>query len=179
MNTQPISVEIIFADAMKKIKDHREWYRFKASGKRGLSKTIRAFAIIIAGIGTVCPLLDATQALEGVTNLSRWGYVAFGVAAIFVGFDRFFGVSSGWTRYIMAMQTIDKVSSTFELDWKLKIIEMGGVEHLSKEQQIELIQMVKSMVVAVSEIVERETQNWANDFQSSLNELVKTASNSK
>ncbi len=173
------TIEALYNEALKKVKDHRDWYHRKAGYKKRASKSIRALAIIFVGLGTLCPLLDATQVLSDVNiNLARWGYVFFGMAAIFVGFDKFFGVSSGWVRYIQAMLKIDKMTDQFKFEWNKKLIEFA-ITDLAKAQKIELIEMLRLFVQSASEVVENETANWAKEFESSLLELVKTAGNSK
>lgn len=53
-------------------------------------------AIVFAGFGRLCPLLQSFD-----PYFDQLGYVSLGLVAAFVGVDKFFGLSSAWMRYMM------------------------------------------------------------------------------
>lgn len=161
--------------AVQKSNKEKEWYKKNIRRKRKASKTLRALTIIIVGAGTLCPLIDST----GVINefeLSKWGYVAFAVAGIFIGYDRFFGISSGWIRYTLALFEINRIVNEFEYTWANSIVELVE-EPLSKEKVSHIIEILKKFSVDISNVKQEETQTWAVEFESTLLELRRTTSN--
>src|SRR4029450_13093645 len=72
-----------------------EWYLADKRGKRSWSRGLRLLAILPVTAGALQPLLDA--AARGPSR-TAWGYVLLAPGAACIGFDRFFGLSSGWMR---------------------------------------------------------------------------------
>ena len=90
--------------------------------------------------------------------------------------DRYFGYSTGWMRYILAMQAIEKAREVFRLDWTaiLRLMSAttpGTAEHLEVVDR--MIQRVRAVIIEIKERSERETQDWITEFQSSLSQLEK------
>ena len=162
--------------AILKANEERAWYLSNSRKKRNASKTLRVLTIVIIGIGTLCPLLDSTGVF-GEVGLSKWGYIAFAIAGIFIGFDRFFGISSGWIRYTLAIIEINKLEADFEYTWNQKELDAKG-DSLSNEQTNDLLAFIKKFSDNISGVVQQETQLWANEFESSLLELRKSTKGS-
>lgn len=171
----PTELEIFKESILEKIREEKEWYKKSSETKKRTSKTLRALAIIFIGLGTLCPLIESTRVFEDMIELSRWGYVCFAIGGIFIGYDKFFGVSSGWIRYTRSIMEIDKLTNDFEFDWKSKFLILKPGE-FKEEQILESIQLLRTFLGGVQEIVIKETNNWANEFQNSLQELSKSTS---
>jgi len=89
-----------------------QWYEKYRKGKRVASRLFRGLAIAAVAVGTLCPLIDA--ALKSPSwAFGQWGYVAFALAAAFVGADKFFGVSSSWMRFMLASLDLDRARKEF------------------------------------------------------------------
>ena len=102
------SLEKIYQWVIQNIKSQIEWYGKKRKPKRIASQLLRAFSIFFAIIGTLCPLIDATKILDKLV-IGQWGYIAFALAAAFIGFDRYFGLSTGWMRFISTQLSLEKL----------------------------------------------------------------------
>ena len=170
-------LDSIKKDAIKLSEKERNWYVRHAQKKKITSKSLRVLAIIFIGLGTLCPLIESTRVLDGVLELSRWGYVAFGIGGLFIGYDKFFGMSSGWIRYTLAIMEMNKATTQFDFDWKIKLAEIDE-EELNKEQTISFLDLTKIYLNKISNIIHEETKNWAIEFESSLSELRKTNTSS-
>ena len=99
------------------------WYEHHRMWKRNASRLLRALSIIAVAVGTLCPLIDAASPSTTI-RIGQWGYVAFALAAAFVGGDRFFGVSSSWMRFTSARMELERVLTEFTFDWKLLTAEI-------------------------------------------------------
>jgi hypothetical protein len=92
--------------------DAVDWYLQDKRGKRVWSRGLRLLAIAPVTAGALQPLLDAARA-----SRTAWGYVLLAMGAACVGFDRFFGVSSGWMRSMTCAQALERRLEQLEYDW--------------------------------------------------------------
>jgi peptide chain release factor 2 len=86
-----------------------DWYLQDKRGKRIWSRGLRLLAILLVTAGALQPLLDA--AAPGPSR-TAWGYVLLALAAACIGFDRFFGLSSGWMRSMTTAQSLERRRSS-------------------------------------------------------------------
>lgn len=161
-----------------KAQREKDWYIVNSKKKKLTSKTLRVFTIVLIGLGTLCPLLESTGAFPDTWEISRWGYVAFAIGGIFLGYDNFFGVSSGWIRYTLASMEINKLTDNFEFDWQ-STVGLNEGEIMEEEKVLAAIGILKNYLGGVQQIVIEETENWAKEFENSLMELSRSTSNGK
>jgi hypothetical protein len=90
-----------------------------------------------------------------------------------MGFDYFFGVSSGWMRDIAALQSVQRELTKFRLDWASRILLAGSPQASGdQEDMIERqIALISDFAATVGMIVESETADWLTEFRSSLKHL--------
>ena len=94
-----------------------------------------------------------------------WSTVMLAVAGLFVSLDVFAGHTSGWVRYMLAQQKIERLRDAFLLEWNaLKV---------AKTDVPGMLERAKTFLLAVGKIVDDETQEWATEFQSALKEMEK------
>ena len=91
-----------------------DWYLQDKRGKRIWSRGLRLLAILLVTAGGLQPLLDA--AAPGPSR-TAWGYVLLALAAACIGFDRFFGLSSGWMRSMTTAQALERRLEQLQYDW--------------------------------------------------------------
>ncbi|HLJ86268.1 MAG TPA: DUF4231 domain-containing protein [Candidatus Angelobacter sp.] len=165
------SIDIIRTNAEAFANDAIAWYFHKKTAKARMSRICRAASIAFISTGGIIPLLSSVSFInQKVVNLSAWGYVLLGVGASFIALDKFFGFSSGWTRYILAAQAIQKTTYSFEIDWTRLRARVGTREPVQTEVE-EFLQIAKTLYEAVSSCIAQETQQWATEFQQSLADL--------
>lgn len=180
------ALEYIRLYAEKKTLAEWSWYQGKKKWNSDRSQWLRWLALMFSILGGLVPLLVALfsripdwqwfMAAFGTIRAGQLGYVLLAIAAGFVLLDRFFGYSTAWMRYIVAMQTIEKAREAFRLDWtmlirKLPLVPAGGPEHTELVER--MLQRARGLIVEVKETSERETQTWIVEFQSSLAQLEK------
>src|SRR5260221_8691639 len=95
------------------------WYRSKKRSKQLYSKLLRAFAILFGVAGGICPVIGTV----GRADFAKTGYIFLGVAGGFVLFDKLFGISSGWMRFMMAASQLEYARDLLLIDWAETLIK--------------------------------------------------------
>jgi hypothetical protein len=162
--------------AVNKAQERIDWYKDNTKTKRILAVLLRIIVIFFAAVGGLCPLIDATGVfitkLPGIDSftLGKWGYVFIALAAAIVGFDKFFGLSAGWMRFIVTQLSLERVLKEFHYDWAFLLAQQ-------QEQQVKtnipLLQRAKDFTLKVEDLVKQETDAWVQEFQSGMAELAK------
>jgi SMODS and SLOG-associating 2TM effector domain 2 len=133
------------------------WYIRKKRSRARWSRTLRFLAISFAGIGGICPLLQNFG-----EYFNQMGYVAFGITAMILGFDKFFGFSNAWMRYMMTQIRLQK---------KLRSFVDKDLTQTEAEALFSFLHTFQEEMMAE---VEQETHYWITEFQSNLVQLDKT-----
>lgn len=171
--------------AETKIHDELNWYCQKKRGRSVTSQALRFFAVVLSVIGGLVPILVSVFGsrprwpwLDAFTDLrfGQLGYLLLAVAAGLVLLDKYFGYSTGWMRYIVAIQAIEKAREAFRLDWAALSRKLLTVAEQTPEQTEaigRMIERVRSVIVEVKEQTEKETQAWIQEFQTNLAQFEK------
>jgi len=170
----------VYAEA--RIEQEWQWYQRNKKARATTSQRLRFWAVGFTILGGLVPVVvaatsEAPAFLKGLPiRFGQLGYVFLGIAGGLVLLDRYFGYSTGWMRYILAMQAIEKAREVFRLDWTalLRLLSAttdGTAERLEVVDR--MIQRVRAVVIEVKERSERETQDWIAEFQSNLSQLEK------
>ena len=161
------------------------WYLRKKKGRSSISRWVRFTALILTVLGGLVPLLIAVFEEPPAWPWLSWaagirfgqvGYVLLALAGGLVLLDKYFGFSTGWMRYIVAMQAIEKARESFRLDWIALRRAFANTQPQSAEQAevIErMIQRARSVILEVKEHSEKETQAWILEFQTNLAQFEK------
>jgi len=167
------SLALVYQWAVQKAQEQIGWYEQRRRPKRRGSQWLRALSICFATIGALCPLIDATQIISNGNKalLGQWGYVSLALAAAIVGYDRYFGLSTGWIRYIVTQLSMEKALKEFQYDWPLLLEQQKGQPQINT---LILLQRVKEFSLQLDTLVRQETDTWVIEFQSNISELEKT-----
>jgi hypothetical protein len=170
-------------EAAKHLLDHvlaqateaESWYRRRKGQRATLSRALRAIAIVLAAVGGLAPILAGLRAgaitMETATVISQLGYLFIGVAAGLMAFDRYFGVSTGWLRYVTALGAIQRLRAEFLFQWSELLLEVANPP--TRHDLSRLVDKARSFRLAVIDIVARETDAWNTEFKSSFADLEK------
>jgi hypothetical protein len=174
--------------SLRAVRDHVEneasalirWYYTRKAPKAFMSWWLRLLAIIFTGLGGLVPIIAAF----GLSNIpigssyvlpfGQLGYLFLALAAACVLFDKFFGFSTGWVRYVTTAMKLEKMREDFRLDWARLMAKLGG-QTPTPEQIEQLIQRCREFSLAAKSQVELETQAWVAEFQSNLSQLQQEA----
>jgi hypothetical protein len=147
-----------------------DWYLQDKRGKRIWSRGLRLLAILLVTAGGLQPLLDA--AAPGPSR-TAWGYVLLALAAACVGFDRFFGLSSGWMRSMTTAQALERRLEQLQYDWAAECARSASrtVDPKQVQNRLALLRVFSDDVAA---LLQQETASWVLEFQSNLLRLERT-----
>lgn len=149
------------------------WYAKEGKKKRMTSRFFRGSAIVFFGLGLLCPLLDATNvenSLKFAANAAGWGYVFIALAGIILLYDRLFGTSSSWIRFVLAELELKKNVIAFTQQWSIDTLNIN-YSTISNAQQVELLTKIKVFNELVFDTVKKETDTWATEFKNNMTEL--------
>jgi hypothetical protein len=161
------------------------WYYAKKPWKAWASQLLKFLTLVATGLGGLLPIVSATGLFSrGATDaqgqlvrnlqVNQFGYLCFGLAAVFLAFDKYFGYSTGWMRYITTAMSLETLLRNFRLDWAKTTSGMGGAAPSGAVLEV-LIQKIQDFCVAARTLVEKETQAWVMEFQTNLSQLEKEA----
>ena len=165
------------------------WFRsrvvWKKKGRSSVSQSLRFSALILTVLGGLVPLLIAVFEAPPDWPWLSWaagmrfgqvGYVLLALAGGLVLLDKYFGFSTGWMRYIVAMQAIEKARESFRLDWIGLRRAFANTQPQTAEQAEVIERMIlraRSVILEVKEHSEKETQAWILEFQTNLAQFEK------
>lgn len=147
-----------------------DWYLQDKRGKRIWSRGLRLLAIVLVIAGGLQPLLDA--AAPGPSR-TAWGYVLLALAAACIGFDRFFGISSGWMRSVTTAQALERRLEQLQYDWAAECARSASRTVDPKQVQNRLA-LLRAFSDDVAALLQQETASWVLEFQSNLLRLERS-----
>jgi len=160
------------------------WYYAKKPWKAWASQLLKFLTLVATGLGGLLPILSATgmfssglpEAQRQLRNLqvNQIGYLCFGLAAAFLAFDKYFGYSTGWMRYITTAMALETALRNFRLDWARTTSGLAGASPSGTVLE-SLLEKIQGFCVAARTLVEKETQAWVMEFQTNLSQLEKEA----
>lgn len=147
--------------------DSIAWYLNEKRRKANWSKGLRALSAVLATFGGAIPVAALSA---GRPVLGNWGFVLLALAAGCLAYDRFFGYSSAWLRYMSAAINLRSQLSDFQLGWVKEMAALGSREP-TPEEVVRLLDSVGSFVHEVNETIRDETRLWLVEFNANLSEL--------
>lgn len=157
--------------AIAQSKDAENWYVRKRRPKRIGGRILRVSAIVLAAIAALIPILAEIYTHGGKPGISPgWASVALVLAAALVGLDRYFGLSTGWTRFMTTQLAIAKLRHDFEFEWQRA--QAPGRD----PQPDQLLQLIHRFISAIDQTVAAETGTWSSEFQAGLEATLRDLS---
>jgi hypothetical protein len=151
------------------------WYLRDKQPKRWASRLLRGGAVLFAVTGGVLPLLTATA--TGINP--SLGYVFLALAAGCVAFDHFFGLSAGWIRDIVALQSLQGSLTRFHLDWArwqaACAAGTGSTDSITADSVVAGLELIGGLIDDLTRVTEAETAQWVSEFSSSVAALRQQA----
>ena len=185
---QPDQVQTCLDSMRQYVEDDVEgaihWYYAKKPWKAWASQLLKLLTLLATGLGGLLPIVSATgifssglpEAQRQLRNLqvNQIGYFCFGLAAAFLAFDKYFGYSTGWMRYITTAMSLETALRNFRLDWARTTSGLAGAPPSGAILET-LLQKIQDFCAAARTLVEKETQAWVMEFQTNLSQLEKEA----
>ncbi len=152
------------------------WYWRNKRWKATCSRLIQISALVLtalAGIFPVAVYLFKDSKWINSVNSGLWSSLFVGIAAALIGLDRTFGLSSGWTRYVLTATSIRRLLEEFRMDCVLLLCQTG--QRATPEYAARVVQRAKEFRLAVENTILQETKDWATEFQNSVAQVEKDA----
>jgi hypothetical protein len=152
-----------YPELYEAIRDHYQtaitWYLVEKERKGRLSKLLRLFTVALAVVGGAVPL---TAAILPWLNASA-GYVLLALAGGLQLLDRYFGYSSGWTRYM---------GSAVELNAQLLMFQVEYAKMSTLlDSECDRWAMLHRYAQRLADILSNETATWSTEFIENSREL--------
>lgn len=167
------SLKSVYDHVVRDAKDAIDWYLKARKPKKYGGLVIRGSAVVLISAAGLLPLIAALKGTNSSPPIwlePLFASVAVGVAAALVAFDKFFGFSSAWMRFMTAELALRTALEEFEMDWYAQRAALRG-QNPTADQVVQLLARCKEFVVKVNGIVAEETQGWVNEFKSSLSQV--------
>ena len=113
----------------------------------------------------VAGLVPLSVGIFGVEIPAVWSTVLIAIAGMVVSIDILGGFTSGWVRYMLAQQKVERLRDAFLLEWNALKVAQTNTEGM--------LERAKTFLLAVGKVVDDETQEWATEFQNALKEMEK------
>lgn len=173
---QQQALEALFQAAMA----HANWriadFDDRARRTSGPARRLRSWAIFFFVLGTGAPVINGLLRGLPVAWVGRWaqnvptteiGYIFLLIAGGLVLYDRFFNQSGTWIRARQAEARIRALQAKLRYDWPAELGAVGGA--VSQPADVErCIRVLGVFVVAVEEVAEAETREWAEYFRTQI-----------
>ncbi|MEZ4383227.1 MAG: SLATT domain-containing protein [Nannocystaceae bacterium] len=151
-----------------------DWYLRGRRLQGRLSKALTLATLLLAAFGGLLPMFGAASIalplLGPPATYNLYGYIAFAGAGACLIFDRLFGFSSAWMRYITTSQTLQRKLEAFDLAWLAVWLKVDKGQP-DADQQEELLDLLRRFRLETLEVVEKETQTWIAEFSRNLVKL--------
>lgn len=170
---EPWYLEKLHQYAVDEAENIISWYLKNKEGNKCMSKWIRFFTIFFIAFGGAFLLISTVTTSNCDINLyicnfrcdiSLCGYIAIAIAGSLLLFDRCFGFTSSWVRFITAATTIQKLITEFEPEYLLLCSEKKG---RCKKQ----LDRIRRFSIDVRNVVAKESAAWAAEYSSNLARL--------
>ncbi|HEX5482807.1 MAG TPA: SLATT domain-containing protein [Terriglobia bacterium] len=171
------SLKALFHFTVERGLSQIDWYKRNVAGVRWGSRVCRCAAIIFISIGSLLPLIAAAGIGLGWNGRKipfEFGYVAFALAAGFLGFDKYFGLSTAWIRYIKTQLALEAALHQLQLDWVALLLKIQASSPAPDQIQA-AVRRLLTFVQYMDAQIQQETDAWVLEFQANLAELAKAA----
>ena len=163
-------LEEIYKWAINNVDNYIDWYDKYKRTPRFLSRSIRAGSLLLGSIGITAPLIDNIKVSENqlfsFINCPEWGYLLIALAGMSMLFDKYFGFSSSWSRYIYTEINLERKRNQFMVEWST-ILEKSETSDIYQHK----INILKKFVQDIEDIVVKETESWIQEFKDNINNM--------
>jgi conflict system pore-forming effector with SLATT domain len=164
---------MVYGYAVGQAQDAEQWYATKRKPKRIGGQILRITAIVLFGVAALVPVLAEVLSDGGKPGIApAWSSVALVLAASLVALDRYFGFSTGWTRFVAADLQIGRLRRDFEFAWH----ELEVAANDPEEIPLRRLELAHRFVAAVDRVVAEETSAWSDEFRAVLDSAMKELS---
>lgn len=178
----PPGLQEIYDALETKAVNAMKWYESRQRTKKRGARYVRSAAILLGALTAIIPSIIAMMpehiSIFGfafpVVRLNPIATITGVSAATAILFDRFYGFSSSWGRYITTYQEIEKSLDDFRIGWRKQILKLNSNMPPTDEQILAVYDFLGAFLKSVNDAVQSETQSWLNEFKGALGDIDKT-----
>jgi cell division protein FtsB len=153
------------------------WYDHAAGRYAKNARRIRRGSLMLFTLGTLAPIVaillvhlvpflgNRTEEIAQLP-LTEVGYVLLALAGALVIFDQFFGYSSSWIRFRQSQARLEVMLADLRFSWAGLMSKLGTNGELAHRTECSVL--LHDFVVAVEQLAEAETREWATNFRSQI-----------
>jgi hypothetical protein len=161
------SLDELYAWSERLATDAINWYLTEKKRKARWSRGLRALALLLATAGGAVPIVALAA---GHATAGNWGFLLLALAAGCWAFDRFFGYSSSWLRYMATATSLRTQLVEYQTAWAKEMVAMAAREP-DRTDAVRLIDFVRTFAWNVNDTIRVETEAWLVEFHTRLTEL--------
>jgi hypothetical protein len=161
------SLDELYAWSERLATDAINWYLTEKRRKARRSRGLRALALLLATAGGAVPVVALATGRPAAGN---WGFLLLALAAGCWAFDRFFGYSSSWLRYMATATSLRTQLVEYQTAWAKEMVAMAAREP-DRTDAVRLIDFVRTFAWNVNDTIRVETEAWLVEFHTRLTEL--------
>ena len=166
------SLHGFFKYTIEKAEKYRKWYSDNALRNKNRARPLRWFTIVLFALGGIIPVLFQILSEFGWDRYLNpaWATVVIAAAGAILGFDKFFGYTSGWIRYRTTETTILAERDRLLYAWEFGKLAWEGKPPTFKHAK-EMVALLRDFSATISNNVREETQAWVAEFEGALRSL--------
>jgi hypothetical protein len=164
------------------------WYKSNGQKKGMASKIIRSISIVFFIASTLMPYLsvlfsNTTMTLtngkadsmvqvssDSHTTLFLYlGYILAGVGGGILLFDKYYGFSNSWVRFVLARIDLETMRNSFAENWQILYFNNLPLSPISFSNMLNALLKFQEAFYGT---IRSETEVWAKEFQQNLQELA-------
>ncbi|MFB8249490.1 SLATT domain-containing protein [Streptomyces sp. NPDC055952] len=161
----------LFRHAEAEVAEAIDWYLARRRGPALWSRSLRALAALLGIVGTLTPLVHAAAP---TAVQPEWGFVFLAAGAGCVLFDRIFGFSASWTRYIRSQLALQQVLKKAQAEWAQAVLRTTDAP--SDKEQAALLGVIERLRTDAQRIIEEEGSAWVGYLADGVEELTRSTS---
>jgi hypothetical protein len=106
----------------------------------------------------------------------EYGFVLLALAAACLGYDHFFGLSSGWMRDMITAQALQRRLEALRYDWAAECARSALTSRRQVEEVDRQLGLLREFSEDIVALTSSETSEWISEFQTSLAGVQRRAS---
>jgi hypothetical protein len=172
---QDPELQQLYTAVVAKAEEVIRWYDRHKNRHKRIAVGLRGTAVVLAGIASVIPI--AVSMFPTHWEPQRWVPVASILAALSagcIGFDRLFGYSASWMRYVTALLDLESQLELLQFSWARRALESRVTGTTRSDNLSASLNLLQNALVSVNQGLKTETLEWITNFSGALQEFEKS-----
>ena len=178
------TLSLLGAIARRRADGAIQYYQAGIPSKRAWARGLRIAALVAGTLAGLTPLVLPLvvmlfwPSLENlIKDLLPLSAVLAAMSVACIAFDKLFGFSTAWVRFITAEIDLSARRDAFATQWAKECLRAGKQPTL--EQVMADLDILAGFLTAINDLVRSETQSWVNEFRGALAELEKSVASTR